>query len=88
MRRSFPTIRLDVEQLRADGEHWVASVSIRVRDHDSAARGAGDAAAIARGSSTASGEFDLTHAQLGLTPYSVALGALRVAETIHIRLSR
>jgi hypothetical protein len=34
---------------------------------------------------TASGEFDLTHAQLGLTPYSVGLGALRVAETIHIR---
>jgi hypothetical protein len=33
----------------------------------------------------ASGEFDLTHAQLGLTPYSVGLGALRVAETIHIR---
>jgi|HubBroStandDraft_6_1064221.scaffolds.fasta_scaffold02160_5 polyisoprenoid-binding protein YceI len=34
---------------------------------------------------TASGEFDLTHAQLGLTPYSIALGALRVAERIHIR---
>jgi hypothetical protein len=34
---------------------------------------------------TASGEFDLTHRQLGLTPYSVALGALRVAERIHIR---
>lgn len=34
---------------------------------------------------TVSGEFDLTHAQLGLTPYSVALGALRVAERIHIK---
>jgi polyisoprenoid-binding protein YceI len=33
----------------------------------------------------ASGEFDLTHAQLGLTPYSVALGALRVAERMHVR---
>lgn len=32
-----------------------------------------------------SGEFDLTHTQLGLTPYSVALGALRVAEGMHVR---
>jgi hypothetical protein len=34
---------------------------------------------------TASGEFDLTHAELGLTPYSVALGALRVADRMHVR---
>ena len=34
---------------------------------------------------TVSGEFDLTHSQLGLTPYSVALGALRVAERMHVR---
>ena len=34
---------------------------------------------------TVSGEFDLTHAQLGLTPYSVALGALKVAERLHVR---
>jgi hypothetical protein len=34
---------------------------------------------------TASGEFDLTHSQLGLTPYSVGLGAIRVAETMHVR---
>jgi len=34
---------------------------------------------------TASGEFDLTHAELGLAPYSVALGALRVADRMHVR---
>jgi len=34
---------------------------------------------------TASGEFDLSHTQLGLTPYSVGLGAIRVAETMHVR---
>jgi YceI-like domain len=33
----------------------------------------------------ASGEFDLTHTQLGLTPYSIALGALRVADRMHVR---
>jgi hypothetical protein len=32
-----------------------------------------------------SGEFDLTHTELGLTPYSVALGALRVADRMHVR---
>jgi len=79
----FPTIRLDCEQLRADGERWVASVRIRVRDHDSTAEVPVTLQARAE-ALTVSGDFDLTHAQLGLTPYSVALGALRVAQTIHI----
>jgi hypothetical protein len=29
---------------------------------------------------TASGEFELTHAALGMTPFSVMLGALQVAD--------
>jgi hypothetical protein len=33
---------------------------------------------------TASGRFTLTHAQLGLSPFSVALGALRVREDIEV----
>jgi len=33
---------------------------------------------------TASGHFTLTHAQLGLSPFSVALGALRVREDIEV----
>ncbi len=32
-----------------------------------------------------SGEFSLRHSELGLTPYSVALGALRVADEMRIR---
>jgi hypothetical protein len=31
---------------------------------------------------TASGEFELTHAALGMTPFSVMLGALQVADTM------
>lgn len=33
----------------------------------------------------ASGEFSVRHSELGLTPYSVALGALRVADEMRIR---
>jgi hypothetical protein len=33
----------------------------------------------------ATGERDVSHAELGLTPYSVGLGALRVAETMRVR---
>jgi polyisoprenoid-binding protein YceI len=80
----FPTIRLQSERLRAEGDHWIATVHIRVRDHEGVVE---VPVALERSPDglTASGEFDLTHAQLGLIPYSVALGALRVAESMHIR---
>jgi hypothetical protein len=80
----FPSIRLKSEQLRAEGDHWLVTLHITVRDRDSTAE-VPVALASTQDELTASGEFDLTHAQLGLTPYSVGLGALRVAETIHIR---
>jgi hypothetical protein len=34
---------------------------------------------------TASGAFELTHAQLGLTPFSVMLGAIRVADRLNVK---
>ena len=80
----FPSIRLKSEQLRAEGDHWLVTLHITVRDRDSTAE-VPVALASTQDELTASGEFDLSHAQLGLTPYSVGLGALRVAETIHIR---
>ncbi len=80
----FATIRLQSQRLQAEADHWMASVRIRVRDHDAMAE-VPVVLERAPGQLTISGEFDLTHAQLGLTPYSVALGALRVAESIHIR---
>jgi hypothetical protein len=82
----FPLIRLASGPLRAEGEHWLVTLHITVRDHDCSLEVPVALVATADELS-ASGEFDLTHAQLGLTPYSVGLGALRVAETIHIRYS-
>jgi polyisoprenoid-binding protein YceI len=80
----FPAIHLQSQQVRTEGEGLVMSTSIVVRDHSVQV----DLPMTLQRSPDeliASGEFDLTHAQLGLTPYSVALGALRVAERMHVR---
>jgi hypothetical protein len=82
--KQYPTIHLQSLQVHnaADGLH--ALTAIAVRDTTSQAdipvslQSSGEDLAV-------SGEFDLTHSQLGLTPYSVALGALRVAERMHVR---
>ncbi len=80
----YPTIRLESAGLQPEGDHWVAAVRIRVRDHIDEERITvqitDDGAEV-----LASGEFDLNQAALGLTPYSVGLGALRVAQTLHVR---
>jgi polyisoprenoid-binding protein YceI len=79
----YARIELRSGPVRAEGDHWLAQVHIRVRDQEALAEvpvrleAAGD-------SLICSGAFELTHAQLGLKPYSVALGALRVAESLHV----
>jgi polyisoprenoid-binding protein YceI len=80
----FPMIRLQSERLRVEGGNLEAMTRITVRETTAqvevpiAWTGTGE-------DLTVTGEFDLTHSQLGLTPYSVALGALRVAERMHVR---
>jgi hypothetical protein len=82
--KQFPRIALQSEQIVDNGGSLSALTTIVVRSTSAHAQiplmlqMAGDDLMV-------SGEFDLTHAQLGLTPYSIALGALRVAERIHIR---
>jgi YceI-like domain len=80
----FPLIRVQSHELRPEGDHWMVHLHISVRDHECSVEVPVVLSASAE-ELTAAGEFDLTHALLGLTPYSVGLGALRVAETIHIR---
>jgi polyisoprenoid-binding protein YceI len=81
---SYPTIHLQSEQVRSVADGLSVRTRIVVRDHAAQVE---VPVALQRSSDelTASGEFDLTHAQLGLTPYSVALGALRVAERMRVR---
>jgi polyisoprenoid-binding protein YceI len=80
----YPVIHLQSEQISGDADGLRVSADIVVRDHDVQVD---LPVALQRSPDelVASGEFDLTHAQLGLTPYSVALGALRVAERMHVR---
>jgi polyisoprenoid-binding protein YceI len=80
----FPLVHLQSDQLRteADGTHM--DTRIVVRDH-TAQLDLPVALQRTPEQLIASGEFDVTHAELGLTPYSVALGALRVAERMHVR---
>ena len=80
----FPVIRLQSGPLTNDGDHWTATLSITVRDHVATVV-VPVTLTLDSESLSASGEFDLTHSQLGLTPYSVGLGAIRVAETMHVR---
>jgi polyisoprenoid-binding protein YceI len=80
----FPAIHLQSEQVRSEADGLRVSTRIVVRDH---AVNVEVPVALQRSPDelVASGEFDLTHAELGLTPYSVALGALRVADRMHVR---
>jgi hypothetical protein len=80
----FARIRLQCGPLHAAGDHWLATLQILVHDQPHEAEAPVAIQALADGL-LFTGEFDLTHAQLGLQPYSIALGALRVAETIHVR---
>ena len=79
----FPVMLL--EGLAVDGESPDFSVTARVslagrqRDIVVPARLELDGDTL-----TASGRFTLTHAQLGLSPFSVALGALRVRDDIQV----
>ena len=82
--KQYPQIHLQSLEILATAGTLQATTRIQVRDTITQAQvpvtlqASGD-------DLTFSGGFDLTHSQLGLTPYSVALGALRVAERLHVR---
>jgi hypothetical protein len=82
--KQYPQIHLQSLQIRiADG---VLQATTRIQVRDTTAQAQIPVTLQYSGDDlTVSGEFDLTHSQLGLTPYSVALGALRVAERLHVQ---
>jgi polyisoprenoid-binding protein YceI len=79
----FPTIHLQSEQVRSDADGLHMRIRIVVRDH-SAQLDVPLSLERSPEQLSASGDFDLTHTELGLSPYSVALGALRVADRMHV----
>jgi len=82
--KQFPSIHLQSEQFHNGPDGRLVRTRIVVRDTTAQAE-IPVAMQHTDDELTVSGEFDLTHTQLGLTPYSVALGALRVAERMHVR---
>jgi polyisoprenoid-binding protein YceI len=80
----YPAIHLQSEQVRSEADGLRVSTRVVVRDHAAEVE-LPVALETSPETLTASGEFDLTHAELGLTPYSIALGALRVADRMHVR---
>jgi polyisoprenoid-binding protein YceI len=82
--KQYPRIHLESEQIRSGADGLIARTRMVVRDTTALVE-VPVAMQHTDDELTVSGEFDLTHSQLGLTPYSVALGALRVAERMHVR---
>jgi hypothetical protein len=80
----YPSIHLQSQQVIGEADGLRVNTRIVVRDHAALVE---VPVALQRSPDEliASGEFDLTHAELGLTPYSVALGALRVADRMQVR---
>ena len=80
----FPDIALRAGNLRRTDAGWRLTAQITVRDHTTSI----EVPLTLRepdGEIVASGEFTVTHRQLGLTPHSVMLGALRVADALPIQ---
>jgi polyisoprenoid-binding protein YceI len=81
---NYPTIRLRAMDVRAAGDGYDAGVEVTVKDVTQVLRvpvqlQRGDGGIVARG------EFPLTQSQLGLKPFSAAMGTLVVLDEMHVR---
>jgi hypothetical protein len=80
----FPVVELRSLAVHADTDGVSARVRITVRAH-TAQSVLHARLEVEDGRVVLQGEFDLSQTELGLTPYSIALGALRVADGLHVR---
>lgn len=79
----FPELAIRSDGLEGGPQQFFARVQVGIRGEHRPIR-VPVTVTITGDLLTATGRFTLTHGELGLEPYSVALGALRVAETIDI----
>ena len=81
----FPLLRIRCRQLTMTPGGWSLELAVTLRDHESRLtvpvqwQRSGKLL-------QAKGEFTLRHSELGLEPYSLLFGALRVADEIHARV--
>jgi polyisoprenoid-binding protein YceI len=82
----YPTLLLQCRQLRVTGDGASVGLAVTVRGHESVLqvpvkwRREGDALEI-------EGEFDFRQSDVGIEPYSLMFGALRVADLVHARFT-
>jgi polyisoprenoid-binding protein YceI len=81
---NYPEIRLRATDIRAAGENYDAGVEVLFKGQAYVFR---VPVAVRResGSVAASGEFPLRQSELGLKPFSVAMGSLVVLDEMHVR---
>jgi hypothetical protein len=79
----FPLLDIRADGIEGGPQQFLARVQVGIRGEHRPIR-VPVTVTVTGDLLTASGRFALTHRELGLEPYSVALGALRVAETIDI----
>jgi hypothetical protein len=82
---AHPVIAIRGSELRGTGTHYEATVQIAIAGHMTTQTVSFDAARSAD-LLTATAEFPLRQSALGLTPFSVMLGALRVEDEIRVKL--
>jgi hypothetical protein len=82
----YPSIRLRATEVVAAGDYFDVDVEITIKDQ---ARHVRVPVRIARqdGALTASGEFPLKQTDLGLKPFSAAMGALLVVDKMRVRFN-
>ena len=78
MAQNFPAIRLRATDVVAAGEGYDVGVEITIKDQVRT-RARTDDGARRTARSRRSGEFPLKQSELGLKPFSVAMGALLVS---------
>lgn len=80
----FPVIRVQSEHITAAPQGWVVQARVTVCGHDSVVQ---FPVAVSQENDTISahGQFDLLQSSLGLTPFSVAMGALRVTDRMSLQ---
>jgi hypothetical protein len=81
---NYPSIRLRATDVRAAGQDYDAGIEVTLKGETRVLR---VPVSLKRepGHLIASGEFPLTQTELGLKPFSVAMGTLVVLDQMHIR---
>ena len=80
----YPDIRVQSELITAAPQGWVVQARVTVCGRDSVVR---FPVTVSQDGDTISahGQFDLLQSSLGLTPFSVAMGALRVTDRMRLQ---